>query len=403
MTPTPTPTTSYVVDSSGTSSISMYTIGGVILSVIVIAYVTIRRCCCQRPAPAQQYYAYEAPAADQPPTPVYTYPAVTQAATQSYKPTTASTYATSSTRTTTGHSTPSTTPAVAATDVGAFNMSDLEMFRISVADVTVVKTLASGGYGVVSLATLHGARVALKKLTAEKESSSDDVAKFIAEIRLMTKMSSPFIVGFVGVVWTRPTDVMLVTEFMDAGDLRDVLQSQESLLWATKLSIAFDIVQGLVYLHTLEPKVLHRDLKSRNVLLNTNMTAKLTDFGISRELDDATMTAGIGTYRWMAPEVLREGHYDESADIYALGVLLTELDTHDLPYANLRNASGRPYTDTAIMAKVMAGEFRPSFSHASPAWYQELGVACMSQDPTLRPTALQAASTLHREVRRLEG
>uniref|UniRef100_H3G6I1 Protein kinase domain-containing protein n=1 Tax=Phytophthora ramorum TaxID=164328 RepID=H3G6I1_PHYRM len=89
---------------------------------------------------------------------------------------------------------------------------------------------------------------------------------------------------------------------------------------------------ALTYLHSCAPPVIHRDLKSSNILLNQAMDAKVTDFGISRERIDATMTAGVGTSLWMAPEVMLGERYDDKADMFSFGVVLSELDQHTTPY-----------------------------------------------------------------------
>ncbi|EQC42040.1 TKL protein kinase [Saprolegnia diclina VS20] len=297
------------------------------------------------------------------------------------------------------HASSTNTSAVSGASAD-FDVSDLDMYRISHAQLAIIKPIAQGAYGEVLLASYQGMRVAVKKLLPN-DNARVELPKFIAEIKLLAKMESPYIVQFIGASWLRPSDIMLVTEFLEAGDLRNYLQgtSTGSVPWHQKLQLAYDILQGLVYLHTLEHKVIHRDLKSRNVLLTDDVHAKLTDFGIAREMDDATMTAGIGTYRWMAPEVLQEGHYAESADMFSFGVILSELDTHQLPYADKVNSSGRPYTDTAIMAKVMTGELRPSFSGSCPRWYRDLGSCCMALKPEDRPTAMEASYTVQVEMR----
>ncbi|KAL3669705.1 hypothetical protein V7S43_005086 [Phytophthora oleae] len=82
--------------------------------------------------------------------------------------------------------------------------------------------------------------------------------------------------------------------------------------------------------------MIHRDLKSKNILLNGALEAKLSDFGISRERLDHTMTAGVGTSLWMAPEVMLGEKYDEKADIFSFGVVLSELDVYTLPYSHAR-------------------------------------------------------------------
>ncbi|EQC42043.1 TKL protein kinase [Saprolegnia diclina VS20] len=284
---------------------------------------------------------------------------------------------------------------------GAYAMGDLDMHRVDIGDITIMRTLAQGAYGEVLLGRYQGAVVAIKRLLPTTQ-TRDDVEKFIREAQLVARLDSTYIAAFVGVAWTKPQELLLMTEFLPRGDLRSLLEADANLPWPAKLRIAHDIAEGLVYLHMLEHKVLHRDLKSRNVLLTDDLHAKLTDFGISRELDDATMTAGIGTYRWMAPEVLQDGHYDESADMYSFGVILSELDSHKLPYSDVVTSTGRPLTDTAIMAKVMLGQLRPTFSDVSPSWLRELGIRCLSEDPYLRPRAAEAAYKIQVELRRFE-
>ncbi|GMF36269.1 unnamed protein product [Phytophthora lilii] len=120
-----------------------------------------------------------------------------------------------------------------------------------------------------------------------------------------------------------------------------------------KATIALHVAHALTYLHSLEPPVIHRDLKSRNILLNQMHEAKLTDFGISRERLDRTMTAGVGTSLWMAPEVMTGEKYDDKADMFSFGVVLSELDVHTLPYARIKqetqNLHGRQMTDASLL------------------------------------------------------
>eukprot|EP00644_Phytophthora_capsici_P007735 jgi/Phyca11/126046/e_gw1.61.237.1 len=151
------------------------------------------------------------------------------------------------------------------------------------------------------------------------------------------------------------------------------------------------------------PPVIHRDLKSRNILLNRNLEAKLTDFGISKERLDQTMTAGVGTCLWMAPEVMMGERYDVKADIFSLGVMLSELDVHTLPYAQAKErnltSTGRKMADATLLQKIASGEVQVEFSEMNPRPLLELGLACVSVDPFNRPTASEAQYRLQMIIR----
>ncbi|CAK4070873.1 unnamed protein product [Aphanomyces euteiches] len=283
-------------------------------------------------------------------------------------------------------------------------MGNLEMYKISPSDISIIKPLASGAYGEVLMAQLHGNLVAVKRLTPSKRSNMGDLVKFLDEINLNALIDCESIVRFIGASWTTPADVVMVSELMDQGDLRDLLQSsnQSMFKWPDKVQCAASIAHALIYLHSLDPKVVHRDLKSRNVLLNSSMEFKVTDFGVSRQFDDfETLTAGVGTFRWMAPEVLQDGHYAEPADVYSFGVILTELSTHKIPYSDVRNDRDNPLTDTAIMARVMNGNLMPTFAADCPPWFSRLGKRCLAFDVDDRPSAMEVFHIIQIELRNL--
>ncbi|KAJ0389560.1 hypothetical protein ATCC90586_011680 [Pythium insidiosum] len=171
----------------------------------------------------------------------------------------------------------------------------------------------------------------------EHRALSDHIVGFLEEAKRMAQLDHACIVHFVGVAWESLADLCVVTEFMAGGDLRAWLDQQRGSerrpagLDRTKTQIALHVAHALTYLHSLQPVVLHRDLKSRNVLLTEDLQAKLADFGVARERADHTMTAAVGSSLWMAPEVLRGERYDERADMFSFGVVLSELDTNQLP------------------------------------------------------------------------
>ncbi|RLN97083.1 hypothetical protein BBJ28_00003317 [Nothophytophthora sp. Chile5] len=269
--------------------------------------------------------------------------------------------------------------------------------RIPLEKVTVKHLISRGGYGEVYLGVFKGKKVAVKMLLPETRKSVKHVNDFLAEVKLMAMMDHPRIVQFVGVAWESLSDLCAVSEYMEGGDLRALLVAYKEQGLPTgfdysKATIALHVVHALTYLHSLDPPVVHRDLKSKNILLNAELDAKLTDFGVSRERVDSTMTAGVGTSLWMAPEVMMGEKYDEKADIFSFGVVLSELDMHVLPYSNAKENSdtGRKLPDTAILQMVLLGKLRVEFSKSGPKAMVALCEACVAMDPKKRPTAAEA-------------
>ncbi|KAF0694210.1 Aste57867_14896 [Aphanomyces stellatus] len=277
------------------------------------------------------------------------------------------------------------------------DLQTLVLCRLDDHDVTLGKTVATGASGTVSRGTFKDQPVAIKRLITASHANLRDVQTFIDEIKLLAAIDSPHVVKLVGCVWTQPRDMKAVLEWMDSGDLRDYLVSHRDLSWPHKVSYLEQIVAGLVYIHTMN--VIHRDLKSRNIVLDAVKGAKLTDFGVAKIDLSETMTMGVGTFRWMAPEVLRGSDYGVAADMYSLGVVLSELDTHRIPYSDMKNENGRPIVDTAVIGLVLAGSLQPTFSSACPPWIRALAQQCLEFDPTKRPTAMQVMYRVHQETK----
>ncbi|GMF25484.1 unnamed protein product [Phytophthora lilii] len=269
--------------------------------------------------------------------------------------------------------------------------------RIPRDDVFVEDLIGRGGYGEVYKGTFEGRAVAVKMLFPETRKSTRHVTEFLTEVKMMTVMDHPRVVEFVGVSWNNLMDLCVVTEFMQGGDLRAWLSDRADNNLPvgfdyTKVKIATHVVHALAYLHSLTPSVIHRDLKSRNILLTENQDAKLADFGASRERVDRTMTAGVGTSLWIAPEVMMGERYDDKADMFSFGVVLSELDSQQNPYAHAKenNPAGRKMPETAILQLVAMGKLRVEFSPGALKGVVQIGTACTAIDPTERPTAAEA-------------
>ncbi|RHY29512.1 hypothetical protein DYB32_005088 [Aphanomyces invadans] len=285
-------------------------------------------------------------------------------------------------------------------------------FRVANDEIIMGDLVASGGFGVIYRGVFAGEEIAIKKCLPDKVNNHAAMESFMLEIKLMSKLDHPNIVRFVGVAWTTLVQLKMLTEYMPRGNVRmllqDVKKNGRSLPWVvssatrdmpSRLRIAANVAEALVYLHLNDPPIIHRDLKSSNVLLSEDFEAKLTDFGTSRELsDEHTMTAEIGTLAWIAPEIMLGGHYTERADIYSFGVILNELDLCDLPYSNVTDARGAAISHTRLGVLVAQGKVAPQFSPQCPPWVQQMGGECLRFDPTQRPTAMQVAYRLRRAI-----
>jgi len=134
----------------------------------------------------------------------------------------------------------------------------------------------------------------------------------------------------------KPPVFCIITEYLAGGSLGKFLHHQQPDILPQKLvlKLALDIARGMQYLHS--QGILHRDLKSENLLLGEDMCVKVADFGISCLESQCGSAKGFtGTYRWMAPEMIKEKHHTKKVDVYSFGIVLWELLTGKTPFDNM--------------------------------------------------------------------
>ncbi|GMF27412.1 unnamed protein product [Phytophthora lilii] len=266
--------------------------------------------------------------------------------------------------------------------------------------------IARSSHTEVWLCVLRDRCVAVKRLSKEQRKSLNSVKAFVKTIRLTAPLKHPSIVDFVGIAWNSLQNLCLVTEYLELGDLQEYLRQSNpdrthndisdefmyfSLSWRReKMQLLLDIVRGLDYLH--RHHILHGDLRARNILLSAALDAKLIGFGTqnqlgSRALGQSQRNIGVESPFWASPEVLAGGSQTEKADIYSLGVLITELDTHLTPYANTVTARGESMPPLQVLQHIMARQLKPSLLPSCPHEIVDLAEWCMHGDPKCRPTA----------------
>lgn len=179
-------------------------------------------------------------------------------------------------------------------------------------------------------------------------------------------MDHPNILRLIGYTETPP--YLIVTPFIQKGSLFHLMKnSPESLTPTIRSSIAFEIAKGLEYLHSHH--LIHRDLKSLNILMENNFSPKICDFGLVRTPKDSPMTGMIGTIQWMAPEVLLSSpSYDSTIDIYSFGILLWELLTLKNPYGEMKPSQ--------IANEVTEKGLRPTVPPSTPLQLSKLIQNC---------------------------
>ncbi|KAM3699597.1 hypothetical protein ACJW31_05G037500 [Castanea mollissima] len=193
------------------------------------------------------------------------------------------------------------------------------------------KIVGKGGFGTVYLGCLSdGMQVAVKMLSP---SSTDGSNQFLTEAQLLMRVHHRNLTSFVGYC-NEGTNFGIIYEYMAYGNLAEHLsdKTRDSLSWKERLQIAVDAAQGLEYLHHgCKPPIIHRDVKTANILLNEKLQAKIADFGFSKffpvEGQSHLSTAIVGTMGYLDPEYYTANRLTERSDVYSFGIVLLELIT----------------------------------------------------------------------------
>ncbi|KAK1747255.1 serine/threonine-protein kinase [Skeletonema marinoi] len=214
-------------------------------------------------------------------------------------------------------------------------------------EFSIEKMLGEGSFGQVFRAThLRTGAIVAVKVVPNQEGDAAEADKIMGEIDILSKCNSPFIVGYFECFVAPPKkrmeagEMWIVMEFCDGGSISDLIEAaggrgsfampEEAIRAACA-----GIVLGLEYLHKKE--ICHRDIKCGNVLLTNDGHVKLADFGVSAELTNTInkRKTVVGSPFWIAPEVIKEAHYDGRADVWSLGITAIEMAEGAPPHSNL--------------------------------------------------------------------
>lgn len=264
--------------------------------------------------------------------------------------------------------------------------------------------IGSGGFGKVYKGTLpNGQLVAIKRA---RQGSMQGGLEFKTEIELLSRVHHKNLVGLMGFCF-ESGEQMLVYEFIPKGTLRESLSGRSGIFldWKRRLRIALGSARGLAYLHELaNPPIIHRDVKSSNILLDEHLTAKVADFGLSKLVtNDASYvsTQVKGTVGYVDPEYYLSQQLTEKSDVYSFGVVMLELLTARLPIE-----MGKYVVQEVRMAMNEAEEYHGLTELIDPVLrsmatdgfagfgsFLELAMRCVEDAAADRPTMSQVVKT----------
>ncbi|KAM0968172.1 hypothetical protein FF1_016628 [Malus domestica] len=256
-------------------------------------------------------------------------------------------------------------------------------------DLQIGERIGIGSYGEVYRADWNGTEVAVKKFL-DQDFSGDALVQFKCEVEIMLRLRHPNVVLFMGAV-TRPPHFSILTEFLPRGSLYRLLHRPNSQLdERRRMRMALDVAKGMNYLHTSNPTVVHRDLKSPNLLVDKNWNVKVCDFGLSRTKHHTFLSSKstAGTPEWMAPEVLRNEPANEKCDVYSFGVILWELATCCVPWKGLNPMQ--------VVGAVGFQNRRLEIPEEIDPVVAEIIRDCWQTEPNLRPSFSQLMVRLRR-------
>lgn len=254
---------------------------------------------------------------------------------------------------------------------------ELKDYVIDLANYTMEKKIGAGTFGEVwKCKSKDGKGTAAIKILFNEELSKAELKHFLMEVEILVRCQSRFVIPFVGFTNTYPYSV--ATRLATNGNLCDFIQimkEQKKYPSTIFMRVAIGIAVGMQYLHNLS--IIHRDLKSSNILLNKNYLPLICDFGVSRNSLSVVMTKCTGTPQWMAPEIVGGSEYSLSADVYSYGMILYEMNTLTRPFEGIQIST--------VLREVLKG-MRPQLPQHLHPGMRDLILRCWDANPQARPT-----------------
>lgn len=271
-----------------------------------------------------------------------------------------------------------------------------EIWRLNFSECYFISQLGKGNSSTVFLGEYQSQQVAIKVL--RQETHKRDLDDFKKEMEIMCSLRSPYIVHFHGA--TLAPKLCIVLEYCSQGTLFHYLHDDLNYVdWRLALRWLSESARGINTLHLWKPQIVHRDLKTLNLLLDDKLRIKVCDFGLSRfvsvEHDQSTFFKMRGTFAYFAPEVYQGKPFTSKSDVYSLGIILWEIihriifGSHTRPFAEYKHINH----DFQIIIQAAKG-LRPTLPFSTPRLLVKLYEDCVAADPEARPTCQEIIERL---------
>ncbi|XP_031092624.1 serine/threonine-protein kinase STY13 [Ipomoea triloba] len=282
-------------------------------------------------------------------------------------------------------------------------------WEIDPAKLIIKSVIARGTFGTVHRGIYDGQDVAVKLLDWGEEGHRTDAeiaslrAAFTQEVSVWHKLDHPNVTKFIGATMGSsglnlqtengqigmPSNICcVVVEYLPGGALKSYLikNRRKKLAFKVVVQMALDLARGLSYLHS--QKIVHRDVKTENMLLDKTRTVKIADFGVARveASNPNDMTGETGTLGYMAPEVLNGNPYNRKCDVYSFGICLWEIYCCDMPYPDL--------SFSEVTSAVVRQNLRPEIPRCCPSSLANVMKRCWDANPDRRPEMDEVVSMI---------
>ncbi|KAK7388169.1 hypothetical protein VNO78_22978 [Psophocarpus tetragonolobus] len=282
--------------------------------------------------------------------------------------------------------------------------------KVATKNFRVSTVLGEGGFGTVykGLIRGEGLTIAIKKLNS---GSRQGILEWQSEVNFLGRLSHPNLVKLLG-FGREDSELFLVYEFLHRGSLDNHLFGRGAnvrpLSWDTRLKIMIGAARGLNFLHSLEEKIIYRDFKPSNVLLDIAYTAKLSDFGLAKSIpspdESHVSTQIVGTHGYAAPEYVATGHLYVKSDVYGFGIVLVEVMTGKrigdimgkCQKMSLRDWLKRNILNRGKIRSTMDARLEGKYPNNLALELAQLASKCIQTEPKVRPSMKEVVETLEK-------